>query len=370
MYVGVFIDDQDADKRFADILSEGAVFSFTHIKPDKPITDLAEDILSNRKPDIIALDYRLDESPCGTDIDGHPNRYKAGPLAQQFRDLFLNDNSIDCPIILVSQEANIRTAYDPDRTAHNLFDAVFLKSEILNSPNDSRARILGLTRAYKTLIELWDDSDRLEAVLGNQVLHASLQDIESINSANAPHQLARSIFQYIISRNGLLIDIDNLMAKLGINVETSDVARLEQILQAESILYEGVFHEGWKRWWSVKVDDWAEVLCEQKIGTLGAQEITCLLSEKLNIHLEPARSQWQEDNNNPNFSLACAVCDRPTELDFSVPAYDPISFDFIQKKQICWNCVVMGLYEGKSLKIDESGIFISEKLENGKITKD
>ncbi len=370
MYDGLFVDDQEADCKFADILSTANVIQLTHIKPSKSITELADDIFGQR-PDIVALDYRLDESPCGTEETEKPNRYKAGPLAQQLRDLILPDFLNDFPIILVSQEDNIQEFYKPDLTAHNLFDATFTKLEIINDADSAKQKVIGLINGYKNIIEHWkDDSNRIKRVLGSNALLASAQDIDAINQVNAPHHLARSIIQSIILRSGLLLDQAGLMAKLGIDENKSDINSLIKILQQDGIRYTGVFHEGWLRWWNDSTNEWASKHCNQPIENLGAKEITQRLSKKLGIQLDSATSRWQPREDNPKFSIACSSCNLPTELDFSVSAYDPITYGFIQKRIICWDCIAKGLYEEKQLIIDDSGAFIADKIENGEITKD
>ncbi len=369
MFIGIFIDDQGEQETIAQLLSDDNYVSFEFIKPYLPISDMAEIIL-DKKPDIVALDYRLDESPCGEPGQVKPNRYKAGPLAQQLRDQALSQVPRDFPIVLVSQEDNIRNLYEPDRTAHNLFDEIFLKNEVVGNPEDAISKVRGLITGYKIIIENWDSPNRLPSILNIDPLLASPQEIESIDASSAPHQLARSILQYFIHRNGILIDIFGLVSMLGLDAESSDMSLLIDHLDEQGIAYQGAFSIGWKRFVRDSVDAWASGVCGEPIDMLGALTIVNRLRESTGIELVPAKSRWQPQNFDPIFSVPCSSCQLPTELDYSVPAYDPVVFGFVQKKVICWDCIATGRYQEAGLKVDETGLFISEKIENGEIVKE
>ena len=361
MHKGIFIDDRKTDKTYVDLLSDENV-QFHFIRPEMPIADLAEEVIG-QNPDIVALDYRLDEEPCGpSDSDrDKPNRYKASPLAQQLRDLALQNPLKDFPIILVSNEDNIQSLYDQDKTAHDLFDHVLPKGKIADDSSMAIRKALGLISGYKKIINVWDDEDRISSALCLESLPISQQELSSLNDCNAPHQLARNILQYIIKRNGLLIDEYGLEATLGLDRKNSDMYSLLNLLIQEDIVYKGAFSDGWLRFVKDKLVDWANEKC-------GASGIAKKLGDATEIKLVPAKSRWETSETNPMFSLPCASCNLPTELDYSVPAYDPVLFDFIQRKVICWDCVARGRYKNEGLEVDETGLFFSQKIEAGEIT--
>ena len=98
-----------------------------------PLTDLSAKILSS-KPQLLLLDYRLDQNPGD---NANQNRYKAGPLAQQLRDHAVDTPEDDLPIVLLSNEENIRKLFVPDMTVHDLFDDKHTKQRVLRDAEAS-----------------------------------------------------------------------------------------------------------------------------------------------------------------------------------------------------------------------------------------
>jgi hypothetical protein len=47
-------------------------------------------------------------------------------------------------------------------------------------------------------------------------LEVAYQAIRELDKLKAPHQVARDILRYVINRQGLLLDKDNLLAQLGV----------------------------------------------------------------------------------------------------------------------------------------------------------
>lgn len=148
MYHGFFVDDDINDETYIKALSSSAL-SFKLEKPEE-LTSVAASIF-NASPDIVALDYRLDEnySEC------QAAQYRAGPLAQQLRDLATANVQQDFPIVLVSAEGKIRHDYNPDATTHDLFDNIYPKEHAFQY----RSELIGLIEGYKTLKECWSQTN-------------------------------------------------------------------------------------------------------------------------------------------------------------------------------------------------------------------
>jgi len=365
-YKGVFVDDDGDDSRIADRLSfsvpnDSTNFEFQLL--DKPMEEKAEEIFQT-EPDIVALDYRLDEKS--------KYRYKAGPLAQHLRDRCMQSISSDFPIILVSYEQNIKEYYEPDLTAHDLFDLKYGKQEISDDSHRVHKELLSIIKTYKIISKSWNETNRLELILkanSNQLLLLG-QDMDTMNNKNAPHQLASTVYRWLIKRQGLLLDENNLYARIGVDLSSRDIDKLKDILNKADVSYTGIFSDGWPRWWDDKLRVWGEGLCGSPLGDLTADKRVNRFNEALGLHLEAAESSWREGHKDALFHIACASCGRPTEIEYSVPAYDPVTYKFVQKKAICWDCVQKGKYEDKSLSIDETGSFIADKLISGEIRKE
>ncbi|KHD09260.1 hypothetical protein PN36_07435 [Candidatus Thiomargarita nelsonii] len=148
MFQGIFIDQLESDKKFAQLMSSSGRLQMRFQKSTE-LMKLAKGIMAN-SPDLVALDYRLNDG------------YKAGPLAQQLRDQALETVTKDFPIILVSSEDDLK-AFSDNVTVHNLFDRRFSK-ERLGKPH--RLEILSLAKGYKHLIKHWNKKERWATFLG------------------------------------------------------------------------------------------------------------------------------------------------------------------------------------------------------------
>ena len=124
-YKGIFVDDQELV--YAETLSTPEHLEF---KPQdvEEVAVLARKIVSE-SPIIVAVDYRLDEAPVGLQAD---QTYKGSALAQHLRDASIEHPDQDFALVLVSAENKIKTLYRPDKTAHDLFDRVYVKEDINN----------------------------------------------------------------------------------------------------------------------------------------------------------------------------------------------------------------------------------------------
>ncbi len=351
MYQGIFIDNQDSDKRFAGLMSTNGLQM--HFQKPRELMTLAQEILASQ-PDLVALDYHLDYH--------QSYGYKAGALAQLLRDFVMDSAAKDFPIILVSQPNQLNTFFD-NVTAHDLFDWHFSKETL----GTHHLKILSLVKGYKKLIQYWNEPERwakLLAVNSPEKLEVAYQAIRELDKLKAPHQVAHDILRYVINRQGLLLDKDNLLAQLGI--AGKEVDSILDILKQDNVLYTGIFSEGWTRWWGHRLQDWGENLCGKSLGNMTAKERVSCLNKKLGLKLLPAKSRWQ---NNPDtlITFACASCHQPTERDCYVLAYDPVPYSFVQRKPICWKCVETGEFEKHGLEIDDGAELIVEKIRNGEI---
>jgi hypothetical protein len=362
MYQGIFIDNQDSDKRFAGLMSTSGQHGL-HVSFQKPkeLMTLAQEILAHQ-PDLVALDYRLDD-PRKPLSSG----YKAGALAQLLRDSVMDSVAEDFPVILVSQQDELNTFFD-NVTAHDLFDGYFSKETLGNGSTHS-IKILSLVKGYKKLIQYWNEPQRwasLLAVFQPEKLEVAYQAIRTLDKLKAPHQVAHDILCYVINRQGLLLDKDNLLAQLGVAKAGKNVDAILDILKTDKVLYTGIFSEGWTRWWLHRLQDWGDDLCGESLGNMTAKERVSCLNNKLGLELSPAKSRWQ-NNTDALIAFACASCHQPTERDFYVLAYDPVPYSFVQRKPICWKCVETGEFEKHGLEIDDGAELIVEKIRNGEM---
>ncbi|MGA1841887.1 MAG: hypothetical protein ACMUIU_14805 [bacterium] len=369
MYNVIFVDDrEDEFKILSHVEREaGDTLKFFKYIPEASIGETQKKI-SKMFPELLLLDYRLDEKPVE---DNKIAEYKAGPVAQQFRDLAIDNYKNDLPIFAVSVEDNIRNLYEPDKTAHDLFDQILPKTFFIDHPKEAIKQMISFIEAYKKIIDCFNIEKRLDKLL--QINEEEVGFIDShffskINKLKAPHLVSIKIFKTFIERSWLLLDIDNLISLLGVHPDEKGLEQFKELIKimAYDTEYCGIFGKGFKRWWANRVKQFFEKRCSSQLGNLTAVERIEKISDCIGLKFKPAVSRWAQ-NSNTYVSFACSSCRNPTEVEYSVSAYDPVSHPIIGKNRICWRCIQTGEYESKGLLVDDSDEFIANKIKNGKI---
>lgn len=205
VYKGFFVDDED-DDIYIDLLSvndsDNELGLKLELKKPENITQLSS-ALFNASPDIVILDYRLDENF----KDCPESQYKAGPLAQQLRDMAAEDIKKDFPIVLISSEDKISRYYKPDATTHDLFDKIYVKEEDVSKNNlQCRKELIGLIEGYQLIKSKWSNTklDKLCSILNLSLKEQYAIDYEeltnAVDEAQVPHVLARVLIHDLFTR--------------------------------------------------------------------------------------------------------------------------------------------------------------------------
>ena len=336
-YAGVFVDDQDAV--FAEQLSTPGVLDIEH-QDVLEVTSLAR-LIAAKQPMLVALDYRLDETPAGLKPD---QTYKGSALAQHLRDASIETPATDFALVLVSAETKIRTLYKPDKTAHDLFDRVYVKEDINKNRAQIRRELLSLCAAYAALRQCGGvyklaDIMRAEgddqAVIDVQALTLRLED------AKAPHLVVKTLLTQLIERPGPLIDTADACAHLG--VSNTDADRVAALLTEHGADYHGLLHEAWPRWWTHRVEALAQETFGRRATGLPASDRARVLSEKFGSAFEPAVSPWTQSPHEL-VALACSCCRRGVELKHTVAVFESYLPRFATRRRVCWDCVQTDKY--------------------------
>jgi hypothetical protein len=370
MYKVVFVDDREDQFKILNQVKREArdTLEFFECFPESSISD-TQKMISKLSPELLLLDYRLDEKPVK---DNKIAEYKAGPVAQQFRDLAIDNYQIDLPIFAVSLEENIRILYDPDKTAHDLFDQMLSKNFFIDHPQEATKQMISFIEAYKEIINCFDVENRLDKLLQINAEEVGFIDshfFREINKFKAPHLVSINIFKTFIKRSWLLLDKDNLIALLGVHPdekESQHFKELIKIMADDDAKYCGIFGKGFQRWWANRVKQFFEKRCSAQLGNLTASERIEKINDCIGLKFKPAVSRWTQ-NSDTYVSFACSSCKNPTEVEFSVSAYDPVPHPIIGKNRICWGCIQTGEYESKGLLVDDSDEFTANKIKHGKI---
>lgn len=346
-YNGFYVDD--LDEIYATLLSSTGDHGLTinYCRLDEAAKLAGE--LFNAQPDIVALDFRLDENP---EMIEPEKAYNGSGLAQLLRDKTSAAPENDFPIVLISAEDKLERFYRPDGTAHDLFDRIYKKDEVASNPDPVKEELISLCKGYKEIKAVWGGGmerlsvfglDREElASIANQELRAAMLN------AGAPHIAARTILKGVIDRPGILLSDNELAARLGV----AALGSLESILIDQKIQYAGVFNEGWRRWWAHRFDDWAIALFGARPTTMTGSARVKVLNAQFDSNVQPAVSTWNKSSDE-RFAFSCAVCDRSGEIRHSVAAFDPHAPKYSHRKRICWDCIQTERYLTAKIEVDD-----------------
>jgi hypothetical protein len=356
-YKGFFVDDEDSI--YAETLSIDDKLEFEFL-PVSEVSNLAREIVA-ATPAVVAIDYRLDEVSNGV---AAPQTFKGSALAQQLRDSAVEQPQLDFAVVLVSAEENIRKFFQPDITAHDLFDRVYVKGHLIDHGDRIKAELLSLCEGYEKLRSSVGHFDL--AILTN----ADESDLEfldaqelrvRVSDARAPHHVSRAFFSFLINRSGVLISTGDLCALLG--VEVSHATDLEALLGTEALSYTGLFSGISPRWWSNRVNAWAQQVFERRPSGLTSGERAKRLSERFGQSFAPALSPWS-GSDTEIIAVPCACCSRGVELRHTVAAYEHALPRFLARRRICWDCIQLDKLQGilPPLIVDELDMSLAEKV--------
>lgn len=360
-YSGVFVDDQD--DVYAETLSSGKMLRLDFLGVSQ-VTDLARQIL-DRKPSIVALDYRLDEVPGAL---SNSETFKGSALAQHLRDECIENPDSDFAIVLVSAEQKIQALYRPDKTAHDLFDRVYVKETINTRRCQIRSELVSLCAGYEKLKSLNGKYD-IRTVLAAEDIDEPFVDSQDLrlrfSEASAPHLVAKTVLSLLIDRPGPLIDAADACAQLGVAVKFKE--EIESLLTKSGCAYTGLFHEGWTRFWSHRVAEFAVAIFASRATGIPSKQRTIILNERLGTAFEPAASPWNGSDEELS-AFACACCRRGTELRHSVGSFEVNLPKFATRRRICWDCVQTDKYETLQppLLIDDIDAQLAEQVKKQK----
>jgi len=334
-FSGILVDDNEDESVYAELMSSKGLLNLVYQRP-RAVSQHAKEIF-NEHPDIVVLDFRLD-----LDLgDLAPNEaYKGSALAQQLRDLAIENPEGDFPIVLISSEEQIREQYEPDRTSHDLFDFLYSKEHINAERKKVQSQIISLSEGYQTLKQKNGEfsvtnlagigEDEGEIAIDYQGLK------NPISRAAAPHLVASVFFNQLINRSGPLIDINNACARLGL--ARSEASRVSDFLQGSDIGYNGLFSTGWVRFWAHRLDALAREMFGARPTGLEAGHRSEAFSKAVGEKFEPAASPWTKKTDEL-ISFACTCCNDGTELRHSVGVFESSLPSFSVQRRVCWRCV-------------------------------
>jgi hypothetical protein len=114
-----------------------------------------------------------------------------------------------------------------------------------------------------------------------------VSDLNTIHASKPVHIFSGFIVKQLLRKTGPLVDIKHLSARLGIYYKHSDDwQKLMEILADTK--YDGVYSDGWERWWFPLIEKWwTENFPDKIIRLLSATDRVKLISEKFTLNLTP-----------------------------------------------------------------------------------
>ena len=147
----------------------------------------------------------------------------------------------------------------------------------------------------------------------------------SVENNIPTHEYAQMILKDLIYAKGVLINEKYLASRLGIDKENSeDWEKVkERFKEAE---YNGVFSDGWDRWWMFKVDDIFEDISDTYLSYLDAKERVAILKEKLNLEnlVSPLPIESKDGsvkNHSYRYWTVCKALKRPMDASEGFRVY-------------------------------------------------
>jgi hypothetical protein len=231
-------------------------------------SDLKESILYKIKSNEfqgLLIDLRLD----GTGPDHL--EYSAISVSSELRSIAARMEVPSFPIVLCSTIDKIRETYNADKTSQDLFDYTFKKSEDPNYPKFSR-KLLSLAKGYEYLNK---GGDHLETIFNRddlKILDSRIFE-KFLDQETVPYDFAHFTIKSLFHCTNPLIKETILASRLGVNIQESNESwiKLRDTVFIDA-KYNGVFNDGWDRWWSDLIIRIFKNVTGEKLSFLNADE--------------------------------------------------------------------------------------------------
>lgn len=233
------------------------------------------------------IEFLLTENYDGLLIDwrlGDLVKYDSEALAQHIRTL-VNNGTLkhDIPVLLCSANSKFQENYGRDDSSHNLFLTTYEKDVIANQAERVSTEMNSLAEAFKS-VQKNDNVDVKSLLALRQEISIDLRLIEEVTALinnRIPHNFVRFILNEVVEKPGPLIDEDILAARLGIDLKRSpDWTRLQNEYLS-TFSYNGILHEGWRRWWAEGFENWwkSQISTTNPKGRAAKQRVKLLIEK-------------------------------------------------------------------------------------------
>lgn len=280
-YRYLYIDDDNNAGDAVDLFSYRNENDSLIVQFQKSIAnwDEQQNELDTKDYDGIMIDLDLNDQRPTNDIKA---KYSGTEIAQRLRTKSLKNG---CPVVLYSANNNID--FWSENKKSGLFDLCIGKD--WNDKQSCAVKMYSLVKAYKTICEKETDVFGIDIDVLEKISKPFLDYLKKIKS-NPTYIIAQFILNEFICKQGILIDEEVLAARLGIDKEqTSDWKHVLEKLDFAK--YNGIFSEGWPRWWMFKIENWwnTESNMDEYMISTPASDRVKVVKEKFGIeNITPA----------------------------------------------------------------------------------
>lgn len=269
----LYIEDENAKSIQEDLKSYGLI-----VETLNPINfDMVLNEIHRKSYDAYIMDFRLTS---GT------GRVDAPTFAATLRTNGKNQKK--APLIMITNE-NYLSEFENDFTSQDLFDMVLTKPNLRNNYEKYSQRIKSLIDAYRFIKN--SDFD-INKILGIDSLHILdyrfLDCLESFRNKEDLYGYVRTISNSLIRAIGPLVGTDVLAARLGIDIQCDDYAKLLNTSQFLQCKYTGILSNTYERWWFDKIKKIWESISNESLRRTEARDRVFILNENFNLSLEAA----------------------------------------------------------------------------------
>ncbi|NBB29941.1 hypothetical protein [Cellulophaga sp. BC115SP] len=260
----------------------------------------------------LLLDWKLKK----TNQNNEEADYNVEALAQQLRAAIIETKfKKDFPIILCSADSRFDELYTKDVTGHDLFDLVVKKDDFNDKVNEIISKFVDLAQGYQIIAEDMSVQNLFKIEELNYIDYRVLDYMNNLKSKSV-HEIARFILTKIINVPCFLINEYLLVSRLGIDIQDKESKESWNHLKDEYLIdskYNGVFSNGWERWWMPKVLNFWHHNFETSLGSVTASEKITMLNEKFGLSLKSAKIM--EMAQSEQFWTVCKETNLPLAIE-------------------------------------------------------
>lgn len=341
----LFIDDETGaptkalldgfnDTKFVEVDS----LILTKGEPFETVCNRIKDEFNNHRYDGVLIDLCLD----GT--GSNSLAFKAQPFAQQIRTWASENKMPQVPVVLCSTLGKF-DVYRKDSASHDLFDYYFDKTDIIYTKESIRLK--SLSEGYQALNR---KGITPEEYLGRNDYEANDAKMIDFLKGQSVFETARRIIKDVLQYSGFLIDQHIVAARMGINLGESKEgwSKLRDVIAGEAA-YNGVFSDGWKRFWADKVNTFFMRLSGGRpYQILSAEERVEILS--INGFNGLVTAKPIDYNNSSYFNTVCCHSGLPLDSMEGIPVEDRMSLmQWQENHYVSFLYVAKGDYKEENL---------------------